>query len=141
MHPNPVSNRPAVRSNRFRQQSSKGLFSGRAILCNFLAWRFYDFQSDGWLSLVEGTGFENRRTFTRSGGSNPSPSARTLFGVFSIKYPDIPATKHGVVSGFFYALRVTKRVFGPSTGGEGGEATPKTQRISSYYFYVQRFCQ
>ena len=84
MHPNPVSNRPAVRSNRFRQQSSKGLFSGRAILCNFLAWRFYDFQSDGWLSLVEGTGFENRRRGNSSGGSNPSPSALSLIGVFQM---------------------------------------------------------
>ena len=30
---------------------------------------------DGWLSLVEGTGFENRRWGNLSGGSNPSPSA------------------------------------------------------------------
>ena len=30
---------------------------------------------DGWLSLVEGTGFENRRTRKGTGGSNPSPSA------------------------------------------------------------------
>ena len=33
---------------------------------------------DGWLSLVEGTGFENRRRFTPTGGSNPSPSALIL---------------------------------------------------------------
>ena len=31
--------------------------------------------TDGWLSLVEGTGFENRRRGNSSGGSNPSPSA------------------------------------------------------------------
>ena len=30
---------------------------------------------DGWLSLVEGTGFENRRMGNCTGGSNPSPSA------------------------------------------------------------------
>ena len=39
----------------------------------------YIFSSqDGWLSLVEGTGFENRRWGNLSGGSNPSPSAYLL---------------------------------------------------------------
>ena len=40
--------------------------------------------TDGWLSLVEGTGFENRRRGNSSGGSNPSPSALSLIGVFQM---------------------------------------------------------
>lgn len=43
--------------------------------------------SDGWLSLVEGTGFENRRRGNASGGSNPSPSAFSLMSDFGTRDP------------------------------------------------------
>ena len=43
--------------------------------------------SDGWLSLVEGTGFENRRRGNSTGGSNPSPSAFSLMIAFGTRDP------------------------------------------------------
>jgi hypothetical protein len=33
------------------------------------------YRMEGWQSLVECTGLENQRTFTRTVGSNPTPSA------------------------------------------------------------------
>ena len=43
--------------------------------------------SDGWLSLVEGTGFENRRRGNSTGGSNPSPSAFSLMIALGTRDP------------------------------------------------------
>ena len=45
-----------------------------SLLCNEDDSHTVKFE-DGWLSLVEGTGFENRRRGNSTGGSNPSPSA------------------------------------------------------------------
>ena len=43
-----------------------------------------DKSKDRWLSLVEGTGFENRRRGNSSGGSNPSLSAFSFLAFLAV---------------------------------------------------------
>ena len=72
---------------------------------------------DGWLSLVEGTGFENRRRGNSTGGSNPSPSAFSFVG-FSFEVWDFDSfvRLHRFANSFF-CLRFNHDRFASSVGG------------------------
>ena len=74
--------------------------------------------TDGWLSLVEGTGFENRRRGNSSGGSNPSPSA-----LFSH-----PRVVEFLNNPSFRSVRVFDRLVHPSMPRRLRQIEPETAR-------------
>ena len=49
---------------------------GKRILRTGTCAKIEALSKEGWQSLVECTGLENRHTFTRIVGSNPTPSAK-----------------------------------------------------------------
>lgn len=72
---------------------------------------------DGWLSLVEGTGFENRRWGNLSGGSNPSPSAEKR------------QTSKVLVCLFLCAAGINGRGQGLIFANRGSPAATRSQRV------------